>query len=316
MTSAALLLTFAIAAGTRGVRWLAQSSWTSTAPRLAIATWQALAASVLLSLFAAGAALSISLKHIEVDLADLYRLCADSLQQGYVSPGGTANAIVGLGIAVLVVSRTAWSAFRVSRQVRHERRSWMAVIDLIGRADMLPGVLVLDHDVPYAFCIGGPSQRVVVTQGLLETLNREELEAVLAHERAHLQQRHHIALRICRTLFGALLPFFPAFRTAMSRVLLLAELSADDSARRRTGDYPLRAALTRLACLPAPSGTLAASAIDVETRLRRLSDDQSDGHRHRVMITGVGVASLVAIPLTFVAAATVALTWGGICLIG
>ncbi|NHA01284.1 M56 family metallopeptidase [Nocardioides sp. W3-2-3] len=97
------------------------------------------------------------------------------------------------------------------------------MLDLVGRTGVVPGALVLDHDEPYAFCIGGRRHRVVVTEGLLATLDQRELEAVLAHESAHLHQRHHLALMLSRTLFGTLSPFFPAFGRAMSEVRLLAE---------------------------------------------------------------------------------------------
>ncbi|SDR34929.1 M48 family metalloprotease [Natronobacterium texcoconense] len=53
-----------------------------------------------------------------------------------------------------------------------------------------PGVAVVHSNVPNAFAVdGGDRARVVVTTGLLETLDDEELEAVVAHELAHLRNR-------------------------------------------------------------------------------------------------------------------------------
>ncbi len=316
MISAILLLVFGLAAGTWGATTLAQSAWTRSAPRLGIAAWQALAASVLLSLLAAAAALSISFQHVRGDLARLFDLCAENLKHGYASPGGTIFATLGLAAAGVLLARTVWCAFRVSREERRERRRRVAAIDLVGRTDVRPGVLVVDHAAAYAFCIGGKRHRVVVTTGLLDTLDEREVDAVLAHEAAHLRQRHHLALMACRTLFGTLAPFFPAFRTAMRHVRLLAELSADDCARHQVGAKSLRSALTRLACLPAPSGTLAASASDVETRLLRLRDDATGLRGRHAILTGFSISALVAIPLALAAAPALAMAWEGICLLG
>lgn len=316
MISAALLLVFGATAGTWGATTLAHSTWTSSAPRLAIAAWQALASSVLLSLLATGVALSIGFQHVRGDLARLFDLCAENLKHGYASPGGALLATLGLATVGVLLGRMLWCTLRVSRQDRRERRARVDVLDVIGRSDIVPGVLVLDHEAPYAFCIGGKRHRVVVTSALLTTLDEREIEAVLAHEAAHLRQRHHLVLVACRALFGTLAPFFPAFREAMPDVHLFAELSADDCARRQVGARSLRSALKRLAFLPSPTGTLAASSSDVEKRLRRLNDRPATLRGHIAILTGLAIATLVVIPLALVAAPAVAMAWDGLCLIG
>ena len=52
-----------------------------------------------------------------------------------------------------------------------------------------PAVAVIDTDAPNAFTVAGGTDRVVVTSALLETLTDDELEAVLAHELAHVANR-------------------------------------------------------------------------------------------------------------------------------
>lgn len=313
MISALLLATYAAVAGTLGAGWLRDARWPSLAPRLAIAAWQALAVSVLLSLGAAGLALAISFPHVSADLAKLFSLCAENLRHSYASPGGTLTALFGVTLFLMLLARTAWCAVQASVSDRRERAARVAAFDLVGRRDVVPGALVVEHEAPYAFCIGGRRHRIVLTSGLLASLGPGELDAVLAHEHAHLRQRHHAALVACRALFGTLAPLFPAFRTVMPLVRLYAELCADDGARRRVGPGPLRDALARLACLPAPAGTLAASAQDVEARLSRL-----DGRTRRLPLgasaaVGFGIAAAVIVPLTLAAAPALAIAWEGIC---
>lgn len=316
MLSAALLLAYGVTVGTWGAGSLARARWTSRAPRLAIAAWQGVAVSVLLSLVGAGATMSVNVEGVRGGLAGVLHLCTQNLDAAYASPGGAVAATAGLTAAGLLLTRTAWCAVAVGLQERRERRSRRAVLDLVARADVLPGVLVLEHDAPYAFCIGGRRRRVVVTDSLLQTLDGAELEAVLAHEAAHLRQRHHLALAICRTLFGALSPFFPAFRSAMPHVRFFAELSADDGARRRVGAPPLHSALGRLAGLAAPPATLSASGGDVEVRLLRLTDRKVGLPKTLVALTTLSIAAVVLVPLALAAAPGAAMAWQSVCLIG
>lgn len=81
-----------------------------------------------------------------------------------------------------------------ARRVDREARP-----DLIGRVDRLaqvagvptPDVAVSRSDVPNAFAVGvRPSAAtIVVTEGLLDALDGEELDAVLAHELSHVKNR-------------------------------------------------------------------------------------------------------------------------------
>ena len=63
-----------------------------------------------------------------------------------------------------------------------------------GAARALPAAarartVVLDDPRPAAYCVAGRPAAIVVTSGALAVLDQPQLEAVLAHERAHLAQR-------------------------------------------------------------------------------------------------------------------------------
>ncbi|MGH2543925.1 MAG: zinc metalloprotease HtpX [Ardenticatenaceae bacterium] len=75
-----------------------------------------------------------------------------------------------------------------------------ALIDRLVQAANLPKpkVAMINSDVPNAFATGrSPSHAAVaVTRGLLDTLDRAELEAVLAHELAHVKNRDVMVITI------------------------------------------------------------------------------------------------------------------------
>src|SRR5919108_3474894 len=69
----------------------------------------------------------------------------------------------------------------------------------------MPSVAIAPHEQPNAFATGrSPSRAVVcVTEGILRTVDRDELEGVLAHELAHVKNRDMLLQTFAATLAGA-----------------------------------------------------------------------------------------------------------------
>lgn len=70
----------------------------------------------------------------------------------------------------------------------------------------MPVVAIAPQAQPNAFATGrNPSHAVVcVTAGILQSLNRRELEGVIAHELAHIDHRHMLVGTIAATMAGAI----------------------------------------------------------------------------------------------------------------
>ncbi len=69
-----------------------------------------------------------------------------------------------------------------------------------------PKIYVIEDDAPNAFATGRDPKHAVVcaTTGLLKTLNRGELEGVIAHELAHVQNYDILVMSIVSVLVGTL----------------------------------------------------------------------------------------------------------------
>jgi Zn-dependent protease with chaperone function len=87
---------------------------------------------------------------------------------------------------------------------------------------------------------------VIVTTGALQALDPGQLDAVLAHERAHLAYRHHRLLAIAR-IASQVLPFIPLTLDAATQVARLIEMHADDAAAGARDGEVLATALVALA---------------------------------------------------------------------
>ena len=79
--------------------------------------------------------------------------------------------------------------------------------ELAARANLpMPRVFLMDNPQPNAFATGRNPENAAVaaTTGLLETLTREEVAGVMAHELAHVKNRDTLTMTITATIAGAI----------------------------------------------------------------------------------------------------------------
>jgi len=71
----------------------------------------------------------------------------------------------------------------------------------------MPRIFIIPNDSPNAFATGRDPQHAVVavTQGILQMMNDEELEGVLAHELGHVKNRDILISSIAATLAGVIM---------------------------------------------------------------------------------------------------------------
>src|SRR5262249_56095588 len=131
-----------------------------------------------------------------------------------------------------------------------------AVLDrLATRWPAVPGARVLAPPIPVAYCLPGRRSRLVVSAGVLDALAPPAVRAVLAHERAHLAERHDLVV-LPFVAWGAALPFVPGVRLAQAAVAGLVEMVADDRARAVADPAALAAAIARMGYPRAPPAPL------------------------------------------------------------
>jgi len=110
-----------------------------------------------------------------------------------------------------------------------------------------PGTRLIDTPAPVAYCLPGALTSItVLSAGLIQLLDEEELQAVIEHERAHVRLRHDIVL-ILFTAWKVSLPWLPTARNASREVALLLEMHADDNALTRVSRGSLARAITVVA---------------------------------------------------------------------
>lgn len=207
--------------------------------------------------------------------------------------------------------RLAYCAGRMALGIRRERNRQRQCLALVARAHAAwRGAMVIDRPEATAFCLPGRrGGTVVLSTGTLSMLTPAEVQAVLAHERAHLRGRHDLVVWAARSLRDAF-PFVPLFRAAADALPLLVEMAADDVAMRHAGRRVLATALLRMADASAPSFALGVGGSTIASRVRRLVQPRSTSRLGSAAAVTAGLL-LVGAPL---ATFGVALTTG--CQIG
>lgn len=129
--------------------------------------------------------------------------------------GGAGGAMIALVIAAATNMFAYWNSDRMvlSMHGAHEVDERSApdlvrlVAELAGRAQLpMPKVYLMDNPQPNAFATGRDPQHaaVAVTTGLLQSLSREELAGVIAHELAHVKNHDTLIMTITATIEGAI----------------------------------------------------------------------------------------------------------------
>jgi heat shock protein HtpX len=126
--------------------------------------------------------------------------------------------IAGLAIAVVIAAFLAFGSYRYGDRLvlasarakevtpEEEPRLHNVVEGLCLAAGIpKPRVYVVPEQAPNAFATGRDPEHssIAVTQGLLDTMNRVELEGVVAHELSHVRDRDILVGTIVATLVGA-----------------------------------------------------------------------------------------------------------------
>jgi Zn-dependent protease with chaperone function len=209
--------------------------------------------------------------------------------------GGRLEQAAGAVLGVALLSRLSWVVGGTLRRTRRQQRNHVATARIVGHHDIRPGVVVLDAAEPAVYCVPSGKGTVVMSRGAHELHSEDEAQAVLVHERTHLNEHHHLLVTLAAALHTAFARL-GLFGRMGSEVALLLEMRADDAAVRAYGHDTVIDALAALCLRNAPAGALAANGPSLLHRVTRLTEPVS---RWR---TRIGTTSTFATALILAAA--------------
>lgn len=284
---------------------LATARWPHRSPAAAILLWQAMGLGWGVAAIGTLAALGASPGGSGVlgDALSVVNRAAHDLV-GEVQPPGLVAALrlLCLGAATALFILLSWVLLAASGAVLRDRRRHRVLLSLLAHGDpKVPGALVVDHPAAAAYCVPGLRSKIVISAGAIDLLDQAELAAVLAHERAHIRERHDLVL-LPFTALGRAFPWSVSVQRAYAAVALLVEMLADDHALRQRPARELVTALIRVGAAGnpgAPACALAASGVDdsgVTTRVERLLTPAPGLSLPGLALVGGAAAALVIVP--------------------
>ena len=170
-----------------------------------------------------------------------------SLPAGPAGAGGARSSASSLALLVMAYSLLLGKATVLAISGAHQAdpAQYLQLHNLVetlalGAGLPKPQVYVIDDPAPNAFATGlrPGSAAITVTTGLLQMMNREELEGVLGHEMSHIRNHDVRVVLIVATMVG--------LRRALASLLWrsMFSLAACRRARYSPGTDRRRAALT------------------------------------------------------------------------
>lgn len=130
--------------------------------------------------------------------------------------GGTQGMMIAFLFALLMNFGAYWfsdkivlSMYRARQVTEAEAPELVGLVrSLSQRARLpMPKVWIVPSPAPNAFATGRNPEHaaVAVTEGLLQTMNRDQLEGVLAHELGHIANRDTLISAVAATLAGVIM---------------------------------------------------------------------------------------------------------------
>jgi heat shock protein HtpX len=142
-----------------------------------------------------------------------------TVAMGFVFGYMTDTGPIGPAIAVVLAIGLSWGSYfnsdkialRASHAVEADPVRFKQLHNLVEGMAIASGVpkprvYVVEDEAPNAFATGRDPEHaaIAVTTGLIEKMDRDELEGVIAHEMSHIQNRDILVMTIAVTLVGVI----------------------------------------------------------------------------------------------------------------
>lgn len=189
--------------------------------------------------------------------------------------------------------------------IRHYRSN-TAFNVLLEKLQVKDKTYLIKSEKQFAFCLGIRHPKIYVSTSLVDLLTIQELEAVLRHERYHLNNRDTLTMLIA-SIGESLLPFFPLFSDFLYNYRIEREIRADAEAIQGLSDRePLISALKKLLIMPSMTVATASAIADhdtLEPRIRALV--KQDFHFRKFKVKHIVISVLSIFVMSLIALAPV-----------
>lgn len=152
--------------------------------------------------------------------------------------------LVSLPLAKVLLTYIQTSYFKHTLRVQSKLPT--VVSDLVKKHGLKGKIHIISYAKPHAFCLGVVHPHIYLSSKLVQIMNEKELEAILIHEKYHLENNDNFSL-IFLSFAKYLLFIFPFLSDIFNNFILQKEINADNQSISYMGSKrPLISAFTKL----------------------------------------------------------------------
>jgi len=205
------------------------------------------------------------------------------------------SLLVSLGLGILSFFIQLIKTYSLTRKLLIKKvtipKRFQKTIDTLGLSSK---VCIIRDDNLFSLCFGILSPRIIITTELAFSLKQKELEAVLLHEQAHMQNRDPLKILLGKTV-ASMFFFLPIFSEFNRNMTANNELAADQWAiTSQEGTMFLRRALKKILSRPQVAfATVPAisNPDNLEIRIHKIVNNSSK-YSPRISITSIATSIL------------------------
>jgi beta-lactamase regulating signal transducer with metallopeptidase domain len=216
--------------------------------------------------------LAVAYKYFQVFVHQSLYYCQEMAKVlNFQFPGGLGKVLAGgLLIATMITILKVVLTTRAVFLFRKKLFATQVVLQLQNR------IVLFAHTKPQAFCFGIRNPKIYISTALVKLMNQAELEAILRHEKYHLEHRDTITLLLA-SIAESIFLFFPIVSDLIRIYRVKREVEADKAAMAQgSKNQSLKEVLRKLIefePVVRPTYAVGIAGVDtLETRIQILSD--------------------------------------------
>lgn len=169
---------------------------------------------------------------------------------------GLVFAVLLMFIVLVCLARVLWvywQSYGFTRKTTLSANVPLYFRKLVNKHGLAGKVYLAKSKNPFAVCAGVGNPKIYISTALVDSLTTGEVEAVLLHEKYHLDNRDSLIMLIA-SITQSLLPLFPIISDLLANYRIDREIKADREAIKKIGSAkPIISVLTKLLMTEFPS---------------------------------------------------------------
>lgn len=189
---------------------------------------------------------------------------------------------------------TQYKLYKLRNNFNFETKSSHILNRIESTHNLQKRIILIKDTRPLAFCMGIFSPKIYLSSGLIKIMNSRELEAVILHERYHVESKDNLCL-IGLHFLKNLLFFFPFATDIVHNFEKNEEMAADQKAADIVGTISVVSALKKMFLYSNNNhyGFSFSKSQHIETRIFKLVGKASPQHSFGIKNIAISIISIV-----------------------